>query len=211
MRFLSLLSILIFFTSCGVQKPNNNSFEGMFVYKLSSEMINPNDEDSLNYQVVYAKDSMLRVENFTQIGKQVYIKHIPKNRAYILMDVYTKKVAVQSYPDDAPNAGKYLFKSKMGKQNIAGRKAKKIQVEIPDVDSVFQMSYYPDISPKYSEAIPGIPGLPAKFTLYSKNEFIDYEMVLIEEREVSIDIFGIPNDYEIMTMDEFIKLIQEDE
>lgn len=211
MRFLFLLFTLIFIVSCGVQKPSNSSFEGMFVYKLSSEMINPNDEDSLNYQVVYVKDSMLRIENFTQIGKQVYIKHIPKNRAYILMDIYAKKIAIQSYPDDAPNAGKYKFKSKMGKKNIAGRKAKNIQVEIPDVDSVFQMNYYPDISPKYSEALPGIPGLPAKFTLFSKNEFIDYEIVQIEEREVSIDIFGIPNDYEVMTMDEFVKLIGEEE
>ena len=211
MRLLLSFSFLALIFGCGLQKTSSTPFEGKIIYQLSSEMINPADPDSMNYQLVYAKDSMLRIENFTAIGKQIYIKHIPKNRAYILMDIHTKKVAIQTFPEDAPNKGKYQFKKAKGKSELFGQKVKSIKVELPDIDSVFVMKYFTEISPVYSEALPGIPGLPAEFTLFSGGIFIDYKVISLEQKEISIDLFGIPSDYEKMTMDQFIDFIQESE
>jgi hypothetical protein len=192
--------------SCGTKVQER--FEGKMVYKISSSRTEHIDEDSLGYQIVYAKDSMLRIENFTQLGKQVYIKHITKNRAYILMEFNGEKIALKSIPEPPANAGKYEFKKKRGKQDIAGKSARKMQVKIPNVDSLFIMYYYDDISHDYSEAIPGLPGLPVKYTLIVNDELADFELIKFEQKEISIDFFGVPSDYKVMTMDEFVEGFQ---
>jgi hypothetical protein len=154
---------------------------------------------------------MLRIESFTPIGKQIYIKHIPKNRAYILMDLFYEKLAIQTIPEESPNAGKYFFEEVRGSKKIAGRKAKNIKVQLPDTDTSITMNYYQNISADYTEALPGIPGLPAKYTLRSGGEYIEYEVVFIEERKVERDLFGIPTDHRIVTMEEFMDIIESGE
>lgn len=204
---IAMISLLLI-VSCGVQKESNTPFEGKLVYSVSSVENNPNDADSINYQVVYAKDSLLRIESFTPIGKQIYIKHIPKERAYILMDLYEKKVAIQTITDTIDRSDKYSFKSKIGSKTFAGKKAKNIAVTFNELDTTIVMNYIEDISPRYTEAIEGIPGLPVKYSVYSKGLWITYELISFEEREISKDKFGIPSDHEIMTLDEFMKIMQ---
>jgi hypothetical protein len=184
-------------------------FEGKMVYKLSSDKLDRLAVDSLNYQVIYAKDSMLRIENFTPIGKQVYIKHIPKNRAYILMELNGQKIAIQSIPEPAVNDGKYLFKKRRGSIAVAGIDAKQIDVTLPELDTMITMLYHPSISPDYSEAIPGIPGMPLRYALLVDGMLTTFELLLLEERVIDIDFFGIPSDYERLTMDEFIERMME--
>lgn len=208
--FIPLLTCYLL-VSCAVQPEVQAAFQGKIIYKIKADIIDENATDSTNYQVVYAKDSMLRIENFTAIGKQIYIKHIPRNRAYILMDIHKEKLAIQSIPEATPNAGKYQFKTKRKSKKIASKKAQAIEVIIPDIDSTFTMYYYPDLPAKYSEALYGIPGLPAKYTLFSNGVFYDYEIVSIEAYETNRDLFGIPTDHRIITMDEFYNLIQENE
>lgn len=206
LSFLSIFSIALIIIGCGTKVQER--FEGKMVYKITSDRAEQYNEDSLGYQVIYAKDSMLRIENFTQLGKQVYIKHITKNRAYILMEFEGEKVALKSIPEPPANAGKYEFKKKRGKETIAGRIARKMEVKIPNVDSLFVMYYFDDISHDYSEAVPGLPGLPVKYTLIVNDELSDFELIQFEQKEISIDYFGIPSDYKIMTMDEFIEGFQ---
>lgn len=206
--YIASIIALLILGSCGVQKESTTPFEGKLVYSVSSVENNPNDADSINYQVIYAKDSLLRIESFTPIGKQIYIKHIPKERAYILMDLYEKKVAIQTITDTVDRSGKYSFKSKMGSKTFAGKKAKNIAVTFNELDTTIVMNYIEDISPRYTEAIEGIPGLPAKYSVYSKGLWITYELISFEEREISKDKFGIPSDHEIMTLDEFMKIMQ---
>lgn len=203
---LILVSILIF--SCRIQKESTAPFEGKLVYSVSSDLSNPDKSDSVNYQIVYAKDSLVRIESFTPIGKQIYIKHIPKNRAYILMDLEYKKVAIQTIPDTVKRDDKYSFKSKMGTEKIAGQKTKKIKVTLNDQDTTMVMNYLPNISPEYTDAVEGIPGLPARYSVFSSGLWVSYELITFEERKISKDLFGIPSDHEIMTLDEFMELMK---
>ena len=203
--FLCLSFILI---ACLSPKASIESFEGKLVYTVSSPLNNPEESDSINFQVIYAKDSMLRIDSFTPIGKQVYIKHIPKNKAYILMDIGYKKVAIQTIQDTTDNSGRYIFDKKIGKDEIAGRKAKKIRVTDTVYDTTMAMNYISEIPAKYSTAIEGMPGLPVNYSLNSAGMWINYKLKTIEERPVSIDLFGIPSDYDIITLDEFIELIK---
>jgi len=203
--FLFIISILI---ACTTPRQNIKNFEGKLVYSVSSPLHNPAATDSINYQIVYAKDSMLRIDSYTPIGKQIFIKHIPKNKAYILMDIGVKKVAIQTVPDTLEN-NRYQFKNMLGKDKIAGRKAKKIKVTDTQHDTTIVMNYFSEIPEKYSTAIDGMPGLPAKYALFANGVWISYRLTKIEERTIDIDLFGIPSDHEIITLDEFIELIED--
>lgn len=205
-RVVSLLCSFLILFGCGAKVQER--FEGKMVYKISSERTEHSPYDSLGYQVIYAKDSMLRIENFTQLGKQVYIKHITKNRAFILMEFEGERVALKSIPEPPANEGKYEFSKRKGKETIMGRTARKMEVKIPNIDSLFVMYYFEDVSHDYSEAIPGLPGLPVKFTLIANGELSDFELIHFEKKAIGIDYFGIPSDYKIMTMDEFIERFQ---
>jgi len=206
-KLLILIVLTIFVAGCSLPEPIFDNFEGKFVYSVDSPLNSPNPEDSINYQIVYAKDSMLRIDSYTPIGKQIYIKHIPRNRAYILMDLGPKKVAIQTIPDTS-KASKYIFDYKMGSKKMAERKAKNISVTDTSHDTTMVMNYLPEISPKYSNAIKGIPGLPAKYKLESNGMWITYELKSIEKQSMDIDYFGIPSDYEIISLDSFIDLIK---
>lgn len=202
--------VIIILLSCSLPQAISDNFEGKFIYSIESPGNNPDPEDSINYQIVYAKDSMLRIDNFTPIGKQTYIKHIPKNRAYILMDLGVRKVAIQTIPDTIEEANRYIFKHKSGKEIFAGITTKKLEVTDTDLDTTMIMNYAPNISPKYSTAFKGIPGLPIKYALNSNGMWLTYQLMSVEERPLSINLFGIPSDHKIITLDEFIQLIEEE-
>lgn len=207
--FIGFVLLLLCLVSCGMKKSSNAEFEGKLVYKVTSPLENPSKKDSANYQVVYAMDSMLRIDSKTPIGGQTYIKHIPKNKAYILMDLPSKKVAIQTKTDTAKKGDKYSFENKLGRDQIAGRKAHRVKVTDHDQDTTFVVNYLPEIPAKYSNALKGIPGLPVKYSIYSNGVWIDYKLIEIEEKPIDRDRFGIPSDHEIIGLDEFIELLQQ--
>lgn len=202
-------SIFILF-SCTLPKENVANFEGKFIYRIDNPMNVQDDSDSINYQVVYAKDSMLRIDNYTPIGKQIFIKHIPLNRAYILMDLGSQKVAIQTYTDTLQADQSYAFKARAGTKTIGGVKTKRIEVHDLELDTTLIMNYAPDIPAKYSTSIEGMPGMPIKYFLFTNNVWLTYELISLDTSPLNIDLFGIPSDHQIITLDEFIKMIEEE-
>src|SRR5690554_5588069 len=191
-RGILFFGITLILLSCSLQQTVSEHFEGKLIYSIESPGNIPDEKDSINYQVVYAKDSMLRIDSYTPIGKQIYIKHIPKNKAYILMDLGMQKVAIQTIPDTLEDSNRYVFEKKSGKKNFAGIKAKNIKVTDTHIDTTIIMNYAPEIS-----------------SMYSNDMWISYRLITFEERPLNIDLFGIPSDHKIITLDEFIELLQE--
>jgi hypothetical protein len=71
------------------------------------------------------------------------------------------------------------------------------------------VNYLPNISSKYSNALIGVPGLPVKYSIYSSGIWISHELISFEEQPINRDNFGIPSDYEIITLDQFMELIKQ--
>ena len=209
MRILTFSIILFSVFSCSLPKAHNEDFQGKLIFKINSPINNPAATDSSNYQIVYLMDSMMRIDSYTSIGKQLYIKHIPKNKAYILMTLGDKKVAVQTIPDTASVLKKYSFKPKMGSDIIANQKAKRVMVTHNEQDTTFMVNYLPNISSKYSNALNGLPGFPIKYSIYSSGIWFTHELISLEQRPVNRDNFGIPSDHEIITLDEFMEMLQQ--
>src|SRR5690554_3766966 len=202
-RGILFFGITLILLSCSLQQTVSEHFEGKLIYSIESPGNIPDEKDSINYQVVYAKDTMLRIDSYTQIGKQTYIKHIPKNKAYILMDLGVKKVAIQTIQDTLKNDDRYIFKKARGKKKFAGRKANNINVTDNVFDTTMTMNYLEEVPSKYSTAIKGMPGLPVNYSLNVDGLWTTYKLKEIEEKTLSIDLFGIPSNYEIITLDEF--------
>ena len=208
---IGCICILFFVSSCATTKSKNKSFEGKLVYELFIGEEAKQPLDSAKFQIIYAKDSLVRTENFTPLGKQVFIKHIPKNKAYTLIDMFGDKYAIQSVPDSLDKLNeKYNFDYKSGKKNIAGRKANRVLVKIIDQPEPIEMYYIKDISHDYSSAIPGLNGLPAEYTIFVKGEKLQYKLVAVEEKIIPLDTFGIPSDYIKISVTDFMDLIKEE-
>lgn len=208
MKHLTLAYTLLFgliLSACSSEdKEATARFEGKLVYKITSNLRQFDESDSSGFQVIYAKDSMVKTDNFTQFGKQSFLKHIPKNRAYTLIDFLGDKLAIQTIPDSVKVAAdKYSFTPLNETTEIAGLKANKVEVAIKDRTDPIEMWYTPEISHDYSDAIPGLKGLPIKYTLVIGDEELTYTLIKAERKEMHIDNFGLPSDYKVITTDEF--------
>lgn len=211
-KTLLIATVIFAFTACNVSKNKHARFEGKLVYEIFVGEEAKQAIDSAKYQIIYAKDSLVRTESFTPLGKQLFIKHILKNRAYTLVDMYGENYAIQSIPDSIDNlASKYSFDYKSGKKLIAGKKANKVLVTIENLPKPVEMYYYKDISHDYTNAIPGLKGLPVEYTIFVKGEKLQYKLVSIEPKPIHIDYFGIPSDYKKLSVTEFMNLIKPDD
>jgi len=210
--FVTLIIIALTQTSCSAPKHLSKRFEGKLVYEIFVGKEAKQPADSSKYQIIYAKDSLLRAESFTPLGKQVFIKHIPKNKAYTLVDMFGEKYAIQSVPDSLDKLNeKYSFDYKLGKKTIAGKKANRALVKIVDQPEEIEMYYFKDISHDYSSAIPGLKGLPVEYTIFVKGEKLQYKLVSIEEKTIPLDTFGIPSNYTKISVTDFMELIKVEE
>ena len=195
----------LFLVGC-ITSYENGKFEGKLVYQISS--VTHHTLDSVNFQTIYAKDSLVRIENYSPIGKQVFIKHIPKNRAYLLIEVQGEKFAIKSIPQSDSSSNEYQVKQKLGKKNILGLPSKKLEVFYPEIDSSLIVIFTPEISSTYNEAISYCPGLPIEYYLVVNQQLLKYQLIEFSKEEIDLDYFGIPSDYQIVTLDEFIDSFQ---
>lgn len=203
--FLGLTLILF---ACHLPQSIYDDFEGEFVYSLSTPGHDVDPNDSTSFQVIYAKNSMLRIDNFTVIGKQTFLKQIASDTAYLLMNLGDRKVALQTIFDSTKTDNNYRFDYKSGSKTFAGIKSKNINVYDKELDTTIVMNYYPKISSKYSMALEGMPGLPVNYSIPNKGQWIHYQLSDIQEKPLDDAVFIIPSDYEIMTIDEFMEIIQ---
>lgn len=204
-HIFSFLVIISFLISCSTHETEGkSSFEGRLIYKISSNLKEFDPTDSTGYQIVYAKDSLVKTDNFTRFGKQSYLKHILKNRAYTLINFQGNKLAIQSIPDSTKvDPEKYTFFEREEKKDIAGLEAKLTEVKIKGINEPFEMWYSTEISHDYSEAIPGLKGLPLVYTLVIGEEELTYTLINVERKEMDRDHFGLPSDYEVITTEAF--------
>lgn len=210
-NWLLFLGILAFLTSCSLPKSITSNWEGKMVYSLHSDRFSPNREDSINYQIVYAKDSLLRIDSYTGMGKQIYLENLDNGKSWILLGYGSKKFAIEIEPDSTNKKMEgdgYILKHKAGKKLLGGIEAKNISVYDTILDTTIVMNYYPEISSKYATAFNSFPGLPVSYAIYTKGMWINYHLKSLQKRPVDIHKFIIPDAYEIVTLHEFMDIIQ---
>lgn len=206
--WLLIALITVLFSQNGFAQ-KHKPFTGMLEYKISArdtslQSILPN-----NSMFIYTNDTIVRTENFTgQLGKQVVIRHVEKNKSYLLLETQLGKFAIQtdhSISDTIVRERKYTFEKKMFKRKILGRKANRVIVSHPEFEEPIEFWYLKNYSHKYTDLFEEIPGIPVKYSIPTADGVLDYELVKISEYTPNNDLFGIPTEYERISFDAFLE------
>lgn len=202
---ISLLFILVSF-QLSAQK--HESFSGRLVYSITmtdTAMVELFPENEMK---VYTNDTLVRVENTTsQLGLQVAIRHLHLNKSYLLLSTYKGNFAIQTKFEDSVSVAKYTFKKKLGGKKINGLKAKKVLVTHSKFEEPILFFYHKKISAKYLEGFENFPGLLLEYYVPTPDGLLKYELKSLEKDGTNLDLYGIPSDYQKITMNEFVDLM----
>lgn len=185
------------------------TFTGILEYKITSRDTSLRSILPDNSMYIYTNDTIMRMENFTdQLGMQVTIKHMEKNKSYLLLNTVAGKFAIQTdlsaQKDTSKHKSKYTFKKRIFKRKFLGMKANRIIASHPDLEEPIEFLYFKKILGKYNPTFEEIPGLPVRYSVVTADGVIDYELTKINRYTPNRDLFGVPSDFERVTFDEFL-------
>jgi hypothetical protein len=203
------MKVVILFVSIFFLFANSTQAQlsGMLVYQvdlLSADTMNPQNHWQV---VVYTNDTMVRVE--TQggpFGKQVYIRHMVLNKAYLLLAMDGQNFAIRT---DLAKKSKdtslnYTVKKLIGSKKINGIRSKKYRITDVGAPMGYVCYFAKKIPNKYIEVYQDIPGLALDYFLPSQNGLIHYQLMQYEAQVLDKNMFGIPSDYKKVTFEEFM-------
>lgn len=205
MKFLLFLFFPVVFWAQTYQP-----FTGKLVYKIEFTYADTvgNPPKQTSYQTIFTNDTIVRVEaESAQLGSQVTIRHMELNKYYILLNLQGRKFAIQHQGIKDTTESKYQFIKKRGSKTFCGIKAKKLEVKDTKSGLRYIVYYFPKYSPKYTEALRGICGLPVSYDIFAEEGTYHYELIDFKQEAVSKDLFGIPSNYEKISFDDFLKII----
>jgi len=210
MRYLFLLCCMaaVFNSQSQTYEP----FTGKLVYRI--ELYNPMDETTTfqSRSTVYTNDTLVRVESETvQLGSQLLIRHLVLQKYYLLLELNNRKFAIQQHMPSDTVPSRYTFRKKWGHKRIAGQKAKRVIVSAETFDHPREMWYLKKTSPKYTDAIPGIPGLPVDYWVQTEDGYLHYILESLERSPVNKDLFGIPSDFQRVSFEEFMEQMMQEQ
>jgi len=208
---LSLFFILFLFHQISHAQAKT-AFTGMLEYKITVRDTSLRSFFPDNTMAIYTNDTVVRQENFTpQLGQQVNIRHIEKNKSYLLLQTDFGKFAIPSDlnalmdKDSSKHESKYTFTKKGGSRKFVGQKAKRMLVTHSDSEEIFEFWYFKKVDGKYNDAFNELPGLPVKYSIVTPDAIFDYELVRFAAYTPNRDMFGVPSDFERINFDEFIE------
>jgi hypothetical protein len=182
-------------------------FQGKLIYKVDLyDSLNKNLLET-KFVTTYTNDTLIRVESETnQLGSQVMIKHLTLNKYYLLLEINNQKYAIQHQAKEDTTESKYDFQKSWRRINVLNKLARRTLVSSnsPYFTEKIGMYYYEDISPKYVEAMKGIPGLPVDYYLFTEQGVYHYKLIEFKEEFIPKEAFGIPTNFKKVSFDEFI-------
>jgi len=206
-RSIAWLFINIALYSCvQAQQP----FVGRLVYSVEIADSSLRDLFPPSTMTIYTNDTLLRIETHTdQLGQQVAIQHIAQQKSYLLVQTPHGKYAIQIPPSPKENP-KYTYKKKHGKTVVAGLKSKRLTVDLANSTSsatTFDYLYHKKINAKYVPGYEYFPGLLTDYVVSSRDGFYHHRLQEISWQDVSPDLFGIPSDFTIISMPDFVDIM----
>ncbi len=204
---------LTFFIFNNLPQAQSN-FTGKIVYKVELSDTAVQRLIDSREMTVYTNDTLSRVEMLNDaLGEQVTIKHLQLKKSYLLMTMMGKKLAIQTnLGNDSTGIEPYTFKYHFfGKKKINGLVLKKVTVYRKDLEKKRTCWYFKDIRADLMDIYPGIKGLPAEFYIGTVDGIVKYSLQSVEKKAIQKDLFGIPSDYEKITLQEFMEHVRRDE
>jgi hypothetical protein len=179
-------------------------FSGELLFK--AQRIIPMDSVQ-EHMLIYAKDSLLNVVNFSSnMGKQELIKHLTKEKSYLLLETTKGKYAIRTnYTKYQDTTLSYSFKKKLGSKRIVGMKAKKLSVTFKDIDKKFSFYYLKNIPAMYGSAYTNFPGLVVEYYIPTDEGMFQYTLTEFKRIDPPLTLFMVPTGYKLVSIEEFME------
>lgn len=204
---MRILIIFLFISSAlfGQQ----NGFSGRLIYSIETTDTALTQLFHERQMIIYTNDTLVRVENTTdQLGKQVAIRHLTLQKSYLLLHTVNGNFAIQTkFEKDSVSESKYSFTKKCGKKKIGGLKAKKVIVKHPGFKDPMTFYYLKNTPAKYLVGFEDFPGLLVEYYIPSEDGILKYTLKSMEADPTNLDLYGIPSDYQKVSMTEFIDIM----
>ncbi|MBU2019232.1 MAG: hypothetical protein KJ941_06270 [Bacteroidetes bacterium] len=147
-------------------------------------------DQQVDTMVIYTNDTIVRIESKSKLGEQVLIKHLVKQKSYLLLNVNDQKFAIQTNADTALTKNTIDQKIKyywFGSKKISGVKAKKAKISRNDLDTAKIFYYTKTIRPDLLNVYEGVKGLPLHYYLQHTDGIYQYQLVEFSDQAVSRD------------------------
>lgn len=207
------LIFLIGMMALGLQSHAQKAVNGMFEYTASISLPDTNVVLKSWRVRVLTNDTIVRVETETQLGIQVYIRHMELKKAYLLLDYDGNKYAIQTDLEETNKrdtmAPEYSVKRTWKTKTIAGIKCRKYIVRDKNQTKGYDCWFAKKIDHKYLEVYPEVSGLAVDYYLPSPDGLIHYELTSLNLTPVDRNLFGVPSDYKRLTFEEFVNMISQ--
>jgi hypothetical protein len=208
MRLFALLSLVFFLAVACDESPKVVRFEGVLIYETDDPMLNNVPVDSGKFIKHFVKGDSIRVESFTAMGKQVHIKNLANQTAYLIFVFGGQKVAL--YQDLSLDTIKRNFQwtDSGDSKKIAEQKSKSGFISGAYLNEPVQVFYATKYPSKIIDVYDGIiPGLPTKYALVVQGMPVTFQLVKLEEKPISDELFKVPTDCLVLTMEEFMTML----
>lgn len=186
-------------------------FEGVITYKVEMpEMMLksvPNDlKDSVQMTRKIIKGNHMCTESFTAMGKQVMLEKIGSDTSYLMMNLMGRDIAIEIVGTSKPEKEKDSLKTEGKTDKMFGYKCEK--ASYTKNGKKYEIIYTKQIDKKYGNSFTMLGGLALQFPIVlTEFETIIYKCSSIEKKPVSDDHFKIPSNFEVISMEEFGKMI----
>lgn len=210
MRLIGYIGLLfILLLSCDDQK-KLDYFEGLLIYETDDQMLNNVPVDSGKFVKYFVKGDSIRVESYTAMGKQVHLRDYSTQSGVLIFVFGGEKIALlQDLSKDTIKRG-FQIDFQNERKSISGIVSKKAILSGAYLEQPISIFYAPHLPNHILDIYDGIiPGLPTKYQIIVQQIPVNYSLVKLEQKTIESSNFQIPDDCLILTMEEFMALISQ--
>lgn len=206
-KIIIFLAITFAFLACE-NGAKLERFEGILIYETNDPMLENVPVDSGKFIKYFVKGDSIRVESFTSMGKQIHIKDLSSSSGVLIFVFAGRKVGlIQDLSSDTVKRG-FQWKEDGDSKKVASVKSKSGFVSGAYLDEEVKIYYSERYPTKIIDVYDGvIPGLPTDYILMVQQMPVHYKLVKAEEKSISDELFKVPSDCLLLTMDEFKEML----
>jgi len=204
-KLISLLCLSLLIGSVSAQV-----FEGKITFGIDYELPEAMEAQRSmlpSEMIVYITKGHVRIEQKTMMGDQNVITDTKAKTTVLLMNMMGKKMAITMNDDGKEQPTPTIVYSKETK-TIAGYECKKAIYTTKDQageEQELEVFYTEEIPSEANDKLPGLKGYPLEYSINAQGMLMTLAAKSVSKEKVSKKLFEIPEGYEEMSMEDFMK------
>lgn len=212
-HLLALLTVaLLSLSACAGEGNDGGGFIGKIEYTMEYDLPEAYESQRAmmpTEMVTYIGKGFTRVEQTTGLGEQITINDLKTGGSKVLMNMMGQKIALST--EGADKEFEPLVEELEGTKEIAGYTCKQVRYSVPNKeggeDVSYTIYYSEEIGADANTQFPGLKGFPMEYVIETQGMTITYTAKKVTEEKVSKKMAKVPEGYEEMTYEEFLKMM----